>query len=126
MTSLSNQPTPVPTAPATPEIPPAPGWAALRPLLLRVHFYAGILIAPFLVVLCLTGLAYVFSPQLNDVVYQRELLVGPHTGPARPLDQQIGAALAAHPKAGSARWSCRRTPSGRPVWCWRFRDWART
>ena len=98
MTSLSNQPTPVPPAPATTETPAAPGWAALRPLLLRVHFYAGLLIAPFLVVLCLTGLAYVFSPQLNDVVYQRELLVGPHTGPARPLDQQVDAALAAHPE----------------------------
>ncbi|AZS76006.1 hypothetical protein DDE74_38645 [Streptomyces lydicus] len=32
------------------------GWAALRPLVLRLHFYAGVLIAPFLLVAAVTGL----------------------------------------------------------------------
>jgi uncharacterized iron-regulated membrane protein len=73
------------------------GWAALRPLVLRLHFYAGVLVAPFLAIACLTGLIYVFSPQLSDAVYADELLVGPHAGPARPLDEQVAAALAAHP-----------------------------
>jgi len=74
------------------------GWAALRPLVLRLHFYAGVLVAPFLAIACLTGLIYVFSPQLSDAVYADELLVGPHAGPARPLDEQVAAALAAHPE----------------------------
>jgi uncharacterized iron-regulated membrane protein len=91
-----------PDAPASADPIPTPdtatGWTALRPLLLRVHFYAGVLVAPFLVVACLTGLAYVFSPQLNDLVYAHELRVGPHAGPARPLDEQIAAARAAHPE----------------------------
>lgn len=47
---------------------------------------------------CLTGLVYVFSPQINDLVYRDQLLVGPHGGPERPLDDQIAAALAAHPE----------------------------
>jgi uncharacterized iron-regulated membrane protein len=65
---------------------------------LRIHFYAGMFVAPFLAVLCLTGLAYVFSPQLNDLAYGHELLVGPHSGTPRPLDEQIAAAVAAHPE----------------------------
>jgi uncharacterized iron-regulated membrane protein len=73
-------------------------WAVLRPVVLRIHFYAGVLVAPFLAVLCLTGLAYVFSPQFNDLVYADELLVGPHAGAPRPLDEQVAAALAAHPE----------------------------
>ena len=90
--------TPV-TIPAPGAAPsPVPSWSALRPLVLRVHFYAGVFVAPFLAVACLTGLVYVFSPQISDVVYRDELLVGPHTGPARPLDDQVAAALAAHPE----------------------------
>ncbi|WP_164842297.1 PepSY-associated TM helix domain-containing protein [Actinoplanes sp. LAM7112] len=52
-------------APPT-EAPPVTGERANRsaksfgPLLLRMHFYAGILVAPFLLVAALTGLAYVF------------------------------------------------------------------
>jgi uncharacterized iron-regulated membrane protein len=87
---------PDPTPAAAP--PPAATWATLRPLVLRLHFYAGVFVAPFLAVACLTGLVYVFSPQLGDVVYRDQLLVGPHSGPQRPLDDQIAAALAAHPE----------------------------
>ena len=96
MTSLSDRP--VPPIPTSDSAPGPRGWAALRPLVLRVHFYAGLLVAPFLVVACLTGLAHVFSPQLNDLIYDHELRVGPHTGAPRPLDEQVAAALAAHPE----------------------------
>ena len=74
------------------------GWAVLRPLVLRLHFYAGVLVAPFLAIACLTGIVYVFSPQLSDLVYSDELLVGPHAGAPRPLDDQVAAAVAAHPE----------------------------
>ena len=83
----------------TPQPAPArTGWAALRPLVLRLHFYAGVFVAPFLVIACLTGLVYVFSPQLSDLVYADELFAAPHTGPARSLDDQVAAAVAAHPE----------------------------
>lgn len=91
---------PAPTVP--PAAPPAATttttWRVLRPLLLRLHFYAGVFVAPFLAVACLTGLAYAFSPQLSDALYAHELLVGPHSGAPSPLDDQIAAALAAHPE----------------------------
>ena len=96
-TSLSPA-THTPNAAPPPPPTPAVSWAALRPLVLRLHFYAGVLVAPFLVVACLTGLAYVFSPQIDDLVYSHELIVGPHAGAPRPLDDQIAAALAAHPE----------------------------
>jgi len=106
VTTTSDRPQPVPTTeppppPALATIPSEPpiptGWAALRPLVLRIHFYAGVLVAPFLAVVSLTGLAYVFSPQLNSVLYADELHLGLHTGAPRPLDEQVVAALAAHP-----------------------------
>jgi uncharacterized iron-regulated membrane protein len=86
-------------APAAPTAPArqARSGDALRRLVRRVHFYAGLLVAPFLAVQCLTGMAYVFTPQINDVLYADQLLVTPQAGPARPLDDQVAAALAAHP-----------------------------
>ncbi|TQM38056.1 putative iron-regulated membrane protein [Pseudonocardia cypriaca] len=73
--------------------------AQLRPLARRVHFLAGILVAPFLLVLCLTGLVYVCSPQIHEDLYGRQLFV-PEIGEApRPVAEQVAAALAAHPEA---------------------------
>ncbi|GAB2606033.1 membrane protein [Paractinoplanes abujensis] len=67
------------------------------PLLLRLHFYAGIFVAPFLFVAALTGLAYTLTPQLNQLVYGNELTVAAADGTPRPLAEQITAARAAHP-----------------------------
>ncbi|WP_329044439.1 DUF5134 domain-containing protein [Amycolatopsis sp. NBC_01488] len=43
----------------TAEAPPEPRltWAAVRPLLVRLHFYAGVFVGPFLLVAAVTGLA---------------------------------------------------------------------
>ncbi|MFJ2754830.1 PepSY-associated TM helix domain-containing protein [Nocardioides sp. NPDC087217] len=73
----------------------APLWLLAR----RVHFMAGLLVAPFLAVLALTGLAYAFTPQINDVLYGDELHVEAQTGKPRPLSEQVEAALAVHPDA---------------------------
>jgi uncharacterized iron-regulated membrane protein len=70
----------------------------LRPLARRVHFLAGILVAPFLLLLCLTGLVYVFSPQIHDDLYSGQLFVHDVGGMQRPVAEQIRAALAAHPE----------------------------
>ncbi|WP_213457283.1 PepSY-associated TM helix domain-containing protein [Rhizomonospora bruguierae] len=72
-----------------------PAWS-VGPLLLRLHFYAGVLVAPFIAVAAVTGLLFVFSPQLDSVVYDRELHV-PVAGATRPLAEQVAAARAAHP-----------------------------
>ncbi|GAA2658295.1 PepSY-associated TM helix domain-containing protein [Streptomyces lunalinharesii] len=75
----------------------APGvWSGLRPLLLRLHFYAGILVGPFLLVAAVTGLMYTATPQLESVLYKHELAVTPR-GEADSLASQVAAARRAVP-----------------------------
>jgi uncharacterized iron-regulated membrane protein len=74
--------------------------AAVRgfgPLLLRLHFYAGIFVAPFLLLAALSGLAYVFSPQIDRIVYADELVIDHPGDPARPMSDLVKAARTAHP-----------------------------
>ncbi|AXB42276.1 PepSY-associated TM helix domain-containing protein [Amycolatopsis albispora] len=73
-----------------------------RPLLLRLHFYAGVFIGPFLLVAALTGLLYIFTPQLEQVVYDHELHV-PAGSSAQPLESQLAAARQAVPDATVVR-----------------------
>ncbi|MFG2819830.1 PepSY-associated TM helix domain-containing protein [Kitasatospora sp. NPDC048365] len=90
-----------PLAPVLPPdpTPPRPGrsWAGARALLVRLHFYAGVFVAPFLLVAALTGLAYTFTPQLDRLVYENWLTVEQTGGPVRPLAEQIAAARTAYP-----------------------------
>lgn len=72
-------------------------WAALRPLVIRLHFYAGILIAPFLLVAAATGLLYAASFQIENVVYRHEL-TAPVSQTAVPLSEQVAAARRALPE----------------------------
>ena len=61
---------PDPTAPA-PKTPPTTddAAAALRALARRVHFYAGLLIGPFLLISAVSGFFYALSPSIEKVVY---------------------------------------------------------
>ncbi|WP_068278614.1 PepSY-associated TM helix domain-containing protein [Aldersonia kunmingensis] len=69
---------------------------SLRPLILRLHFYAGILIAPFLIVATISGGLYALAPTLEKVVY-REYLHVDSTGPAMPMAEQVRAAQQVQP-----------------------------
>ena len=82
-------------APASKRYRPRP--SGFGGLLLRMHFYAGILVAPFLLVAALTGLAYTVMPQVERMVYHDLLSAGAGGGGPRPLAEQIAAARAAHP-----------------------------
>ncbi|MEU8825992.1 PepSY domain-containing protein [Streptomyces sp. NPDC048636] len=86
---------------APPEEPTTPArrasWAALRPLVLRLHFYAGVLIAPFLLVAAVSGLLYAGSFQAEKLVYDHELRV-PTGDTELPLSRQVAAAREAHPE----------------------------
>lgn len=78
--------------------PPRPSTgAALRALVLRLHFYAGILIGPFIAVAAATGLVYAFSPTLEQVAY-RDVLQVEAGGERLPLQEQIDAAAEAYPE----------------------------
>ncbi|MEV7103841.1 PepSY-associated TM helix domain-containing protein [Streptomyces atroolivaceus] len=72
-------------------------WASLRPLVLRLHFYAGVFIAPFLLVAAATGLLYAGSYQAEKIVYADELRV-PVGVDELPISQQVAAAREAHPE----------------------------
>ncbi|MDT0266697.1 PepSY domain-containing protein [Streptomyces sp. DSM 44915] len=95
--------TATPDTPASPEPPPeedrpaGPRSASLRPLVLRLHFYAGLLVAPFLFVAAFSGLLYAGSVQVEKLVYDHELSV-PVGDAHRPVDEQIAAARAAYPE----------------------------
>ncbi|WP_081235990.1 PepSY-associated TM helix domain-containing protein [Streptomyces viridosporus] len=92
---------PSPTANEAPRTPaPSPTrstWATLRPLVLRLHFYAGLLVAPFLLVAALTGLLYAASFQAEKIVYDHELTV-PVGDRKLPVSAQVAAARKAHPE----------------------------
>ena len=59
----------------------------------RWHFYAGLFVLPFILVLSVTGAIYLFKPQL-DRWEERAWLHLPQAG-AVSADQQVEAALAA-------------------------------
>ncbi|MFM5082474.1 PepSY-associated TM helix domain-containing protein [Aeromonas veronii] len=43
----------------------------------RWHFYAGLFVAPFLILLSLTGIVYLFKPQLDNLMYPELMKVAP-------------------------------------------------
>ncbi len=72
-------------------------WAPLRPLILRLHFYAGVLVAPFLLVAAATGFLYAGAFQAEKIVYSHELTV-PVGDEKLPISEQVAAARKAHPQ----------------------------
>ncbi|MFC8372304.1 MULTISPECIES: PepSY-associated TM helix domain-containing protein [unclassified Streptomyces] len=98
MTTAPSTPTDEAPKPPAPEPAPAKSaWAGLRPLVLRLHFYAGVLVAPFLLVAALTGLLYAASFQAEKIVYDHELTV-PVGDRKLPVSAQVAAAREAHPE----------------------------
>ncbi|WP_079001990.1 PepSY-associated TM helix domain-containing protein [Streptomyces sp. AS58] len=84
--------------PKTDGATPGRTWGSLRPLLLRLHFYAGVLVGPFLLVAALTGLAYTLTPQLDRLAYGDRLLVEDVGTDPMPVSVQIAAARSVHPE----------------------------
>ncbi|MEV0222775.1 PepSY domain-containing protein [Streptomyces sp. NPDC050704] len=72
-------------------------WSPLRPLVLRLHFYAGVLVAPFLLIAATTGLLYAASFQAEKIVYAHELTV-PVGERKLPVSEQVAAARKVHPE----------------------------
>ncbi|MDQ0425622.1 PepSY-associated TM helix domain-containing protein [Cellulomonas iranensis] len=87
-----------PTAPgrtlpaATTTSPPRARRRWLGPLLLRLHFYAGVFVGPFIVVAAISGGLYALTPQIERVVYAHELTAASPDAAALPLADQVVAA----------------------------------
>ena len=63
----------------------------------RLHFYAGLFIAPFILVAAISGAGYAVAPQIENFVYRDLLHVSANDAPPQPLSDQVRAAQAAYP-----------------------------
>lgn len=72
--------------------------AACYRMIWRWHFYAGLFCLPFVTILALSGSVYLFKPQIDDA-FDRPYVHMSLSGPARSLDDQVAAALAAVPQS---------------------------
>ncbi|MFJ3233809.1 PepSY-associated TM helix domain-containing protein [Streptomyces sp. NPDC086787] len=97
-TSTEEAPTPTPAEDSGSSRSRQGVWALLR----RLHFYAGVFVAPFLFLAALTGLAYTLTPQLDQLVYGDKLHVARVVGQPHPLADQVAAARAAYSEGSLA------------------------
>jgi uncharacterized iron-regulated membrane protein len=74
--------------------------AAFHRTIWRWHFWAGLLVAPILLMLSATGAIYLFNDELNDALYPQLRFVAPHRENV-PLSRMIRAALHAYPGTAS-------------------------
>lgn len=77
--------------------------AAVMAPFLRLHFYIGLFVGPFILIAALTGTLYVLTPQIEERLYTHQLHVDV-PGAAQPLAAQIAAAQAALAEQPPAQW----------------------
>ncbi|UTW06633.1 PepSY-associated TM helix domain-containing protein [Pseudomonas benzenivorans] len=75
-----------------------PSTASFYNLAWRWHFYAGLFVIPFLILLSLTGIIYLFKPQLDQLMYA-DLLQVPVAEQRLSADRQLAAVRQAYPQA---------------------------
>ncbi|MCR6653872.1 MAG: PepSY domain-containing protein [Cellvibrionaceae bacterium] len=83
--------------------------ALLYRTLWRWHFYAGIFCLPFIVTLAISGTIYLFKPQVDawiDAPYRGIA----ESGQRRSANEQIAAALAAHPDSRFVNYRLPQSP----------------
>lgn len=80
-----------PGAPASSTADDARSRPWLGPLLRRLHFFAGILVGPFILIAAISGALYALTPQLEQIVYDRQLHA-PVSASSLTLAEQIRAA----------------------------------
>ncbi|MBC7302205.1 MAG: PepSY domain-containing protein [Nocardia sp.] len=95
-----------PVEESSPSAPPVSGdrprsgsrrGSRLYPLAMRLHFYAGIFVAPFILIAALTGALYAIAPTIEGFV-SRDLLRVQTSGPDQALSAQVAAAVATRPE----------------------------
>lgn len=70
--------------------------ARRRSLFWRIHFWAALIASPFALIAALTGILYIFTPQIEAELYGELDYVAP-AGAMRPLDDAVTAAKALAP-----------------------------
>ncbi|WP_422742816.1 PepSY-associated TM helix domain-containing protein [Mycobacterium sp. WMMD1722] len=69
---------------------------SLRSFVLRLHFYAGVFVGPFLLIAAVSGGLYAVAPTVEQWVYRNYLQVS-SSGPALPVADQVRAAEQVRP-----------------------------
>lgn len=69
---------------------------SIRAFLLRIHFYGGMFVGPFILVAALTGCLYAIAPTLENITYRGSIKVAEVEHPLA-LEKQVAAAEHAHP-----------------------------
>src|SRR5689334_12450119 len=82
-------------APAAP-VPQTARQKSLYRAVWRWHFYAGLFAIPVIVLLSVTGIIYLFKPQLNDLMYGSAMNVTPQSQ-AKSYEEQKQAVLRGYP-----------------------------
>lgn len=67
-----------------------------KSLFWRIHFWAALIASPFSLIAALTGILYIFTPQIEAELYSELDYVAPASA-MRPLDDAVAAATAAAP-----------------------------
>lgn len=95
---MGENPSKATDASLTPESSAAPqaGSAHNRAFLLRLHFYAGIFVGPFLLIAAVTGGLYAIAPTIEQFVY-RDQLRTTSSGDMLPVSEQVRAAQTVRP-----------------------------
>ncbi len=75
----------------------------------RWHFYAGLFVVPFMIMLSLTGLVMLFDDEIEQLRYQDVLSVAP-LEQALPASQQIAAVKSAYPLAAVTQFISSKQP----------------
>lgn len=73
------------------------GAPAIVGLIRRLHFLGGLAVAPFLLLVSITGIANAFTPQIVDAVHGDQLFVAPQHSPRHPLSEQVDVARTSYP-----------------------------
>ncbi|MDT7920721.1 MAG: PepSY domain-containing protein [Meiothermus sp.] len=76
----------------------------------RWHFYAGLYVIPFMIMLALTGLVILFAPQIEDLQYRDRMFVVPQ-GSVQPYTSQLEAVRKAYPEATIERFRPNPAPN---------------
>lgn len=63
----------------------------------RWHFYAGLIVLPFMILLAITGGLYLFNDEINDTIYGDLRRVDPSAAAYLPPSELVTRALMAHP-----------------------------
>lgn len=70
---------------------------AVEPLLVRLHFLSGFLVAPIVLSLAVTGILFAWNPQIETAMHGDTLRSSAPGAPPRPLADQVRAAQEAKP-----------------------------